>query len=305
MFGSKLAKSLKGGGNISHATEEETTVLKKMWLEPMKMQSETLDEMGFTSFDPEVYMRKFKNEVKGTIKSAVAKGVHYANIVLIPAWGAGDFHHIGQSIYNICKDDLAMAILESVTGVLINTLKKGKGKIKRPFQIPISDITAAASMYIMRMDGFSERNISDLMLKRFYNLALQRRDILLTEDLIPEFLDFLARGEKIISGMPVGKSRKIGGLEIDFSPIDKNETIQSPERYSFPACPLTARLSSLLKFADDPFHLESDPSLSAFLTNVMALNPKRAMLPVSRCKKCSLSKAIPQRCKYCLSEELK
>ncbi len=305
MFGRKLAKSLKGGENISHATEEETTVLKKMWLEPMKMQSETLDEMGFTSFDPEVYMRKFKNEVKGTIKSAVAGRVHYANIVLIPAWGAGDFHHIGQSIYNICKDDLAMAILESVTGVLINTLKKGKGKIKRPFQIPISDITAAASMYIMRMDGFSERNISDLMLKRFYNLALQRRGILLTEDLIPEFLDFLARGEKIISGMPVGKSKKIGGLEIDFSPIDKNETIQSPERYSFPACPLTARLSSLLKFADDPFHLESDPSLSVFLTNIMALTPKRATLPVSRCKKCSLSKAIPQRCKHCLSEELK
>jgi hypothetical protein len=301
MFGSKLDGSLKAGGGFQKAIDEEVSILKKMWIEPLKTQEEILSEIGFKSFDAGVYMKKFKKDMEDVVSSAAEKDVHYANIALVPTWGAGDFHHIGQSTYNICKDDMAMAIFEAVSKVLISTLNRGiKDKKIEGHFIPVSDITAAAAAYILRMDGFSSNMVLDLMLKRFYNLS-SRRSNPLAEDLIPEFLDFLARGERIVERAPLGCGGKVGKLEIDFSPIIENEVIQSPEKYSFPANPLTARFSSLMKFADDPFHLESDPSLAVLLTNLIALSPDKPILPLSRCKGCSLSRAIPSRCKHCLS----
>ena len=41
------------------------------------------------------------------VKAAVDDGVHYGNIVTIPAYCVGDIsHHISQSTYNMCKDDV-------------------------------------------------------------------------------------------------------------------------------------------------------------------------------------------------------
>ena len=51
--------------------------------------------------------------------NAVEDGVHYGNIVTVPAYCVGDIsHHIAQSTYNMCKDDVIMAVIEATTGVM-------------------------------------------------------------------------------------------------------------------------------------------------------------------------------------------
>jgi len=39
-------------------------------------------------------------------------GVHYGNILTVPAYCVGDIsHHIAQSTFNMCKDDVIMAVI--------------------------------------------------------------------------------------------------------------------------------------------------------------------------------------------------
>ena len=49
----------------------------------------------------------YKKEMRAVVKAAMDDGVHYGNIVTVPAYCVGDIgHHIGQASYNMCKDVL-------------------------------------------------------------------------------------------------------------------------------------------------------------------------------------------------------
>ncbi len=65
-----------------------------------------MDAAGMNSFDCRKYMKGYRKKIEAAVKAAIDKGVHYANIVTIPAYCVGDIaHHISRSTFNMCKDD--------------------------------------------------------------------------------------------------------------------------------------------------------------------------------------------------------
>ena len=78
-----------------------------------------MDSVGQNSFDCRKYMKEYRKKMEGAVKASLDEGVHYGNIVTVPAYFVGDIaHHISQSTYNMCKDDVIMAVIESVTEVM-------------------------------------------------------------------------------------------------------------------------------------------------------------------------------------------
>ncbi|MCK4478213.1 DUF2193 family protein [Candidatus Bathyarchaeota archaeon] len=304
MFGSRFFDILDDNKDIHEAISAEKEIMKDMWLNPIETQVRIMKEIGHKSFDYKKCLEMFKEKIfKATVKAAKA-GVHYANLSLIPLWSAGDFHHVSQTTYNLCKSDIEMAILESLTHALENTIEKAKlkHKLKNPYEIPASEVTAAGAAYIMQLDGFTSEMLNDLFLKRFYNLLLKNPKKFRYECMNGEFVNFLTRGEHYIEKPPVGLGGQIYGITIDLSAIDDNEVLQNPQRYGWPECPITTRFAGLLRFADEPFHLISDPLICLYATELIALNPSEPYLPFLYCKQCALAKLLPYRCKYCLAK---
>jgi hypothetical protein len=54
-----------------------------------------MDAAGHQSFDVRKYMTEYKKRMMPTIRAAMNEGVHYGNILTIPAYCVGDIaHHI-------------------------------------------------------------------------------------------------------------------------------------------------------------------------------------------------------------------
>jgi len=305
MFGSKFFDTLKKTDDTRAAVKAEKERMKAMWLNPIETQIQIMKEVGHRSFDYGKCLRKFKEKIyESTVKAAESK-VHYVNLSLVPFWSAGDFHHISQTTYNMCKGDVEMAILESLTLALEKTIKNAgkKGKLKDPHKIPTWEVTAAGAAHIIRLDGFNSEMINELFLKRHYNLLLENPEKFRLECMSDEFVNFLTQGEHIIENPPRGLGCKVNGIHIDLTAIQSNEVLRNPQRYSWPECPITARFSALLKFADEPFHLFSDPLICLYATQLIALNPEKPYLPFFNCKNCASARLLPSRCKYCLAEK--
>src|SRR5664279_6110984 len=120
-------------------------------------------------------MAEYKKKMEKTVMNAVEDGVHYGNIVTVPAYCVGDIsHHIAQSTYNMCKDDVIMAVIEATTGVMESTLNNAIPDFKNEYE-PLSLATgssACAVEYMLELDGFNAPMIVDLLTKRFHNLSL-------------------------------------------------------------------------------------------------------------------------------------
>lgn len=56
-----------------------------------------------------------------------------------------------------------------------------------------------------------------------------------------DFLDILMRGEEILETAPIGGGGTVKGVKVDLSPVNKNEVIMNPQRYTYPACAITQR----------------------------------------------------------------
>jgi hypothetical protein len=305
MLGSKFLTVLANTNDVHKAAEAEKERMKEMWLNPIATQVQLMKETGQKSFDYEKCMTMFKDRIfDATVKAAEA-GVHYANLSLIPFWAAGDFHHVSQTTYNLCKGDIEMAILESLTEAYESTIKKAEknGRLGKPSEIPTWEVTAAGAAHIMRLDGFTSEMVNDLFMRRYFNLLLENPKKFEYECMNDEFVSFLSQGEHLIEKPPTGLGGQIHGVKIDLQPIDDNEVLKNPQRYSWPECPITARFSGLLRFADDPFHLYSDPMICLYGTELIALAPQKPYLPFFYCKQCPSAKLMPSRCKYCLAEK--
>lgn len=75
-----------------------------------------MDAAGQSSFDHREYMKRYRAGIAGVVKAALDEGVYYSNILTVPAYCVGDIaHHISQSTYNMCKDDVVMAAIEAAT----------------------------------------------------------------------------------------------------------------------------------------------------------------------------------------------
>lgn len=70
-----------------------------------------MDNAGHSSFDVRKYMNSYKKKMRSTVIAAMEDDVHYGNILTVPTYCVGDIaHHISQSTFNMCKDDMTMGI---------------------------------------------------------------------------------------------------------------------------------------------------------------------------------------------------
>ena len=273
LIGTIFAENYEKGVPWGKAVQLEKDRLRFMWLSPTACHLQTLKELGFASFDPAAYLNQFKQAVRPIVEKCVAAGVHYGNILTIANTAGGIEHHVGQMSLNMCKDDYNFSIYDAVAKVSIRTVERAwdAGQITDPESFPLYAITAAATMQILAMDGWTVDMIHDLLHTRareLYRIAPRR---LLFEDLNPAFMEYIARGERVIKQ----DKGRVGNIEVDFSPIQENDVLMHPQRYTWGQTPITARFSAVMRFADEPFQLINDPIMLAWVKDVMALRPKK------------------------------
>jgi hypothetical protein len=304
MFGSRMLRALEEGLGVDKGARLEAEELASMFLRPMEAQARLAEECGLALFDYWRCMEAFKGRIYEAVQGCVEAGVHYSNILSVSRWGSGDFHHVSQTSYNLFKGDMEYAILRALTGCLERTLEGAveRGLLRGVETVPTWQVTASASAYIMRLDGFTSHMILELLERRFRNLALGRPSTYMRECMCVEFTNFLRWGERFIEAPPRGFGCRVNGVKIDLTAVDEDEVLSNPQRYTWPECPITVRFSSLLKFADEPFHLYSDPAICLYMTEAISLKPEESRLPLKICKECSQTTYLPNMCKYCLSE---
>ncbi|MDO9538666.1 MAG: DUF2193 domain-containing protein [Methanocalculus sp.] len=309
-IGEVFATRIEEGDTLADASKKEVKQVQEIYKNPVKAQAELMDGAGHTSFDVRKYMDEYRRLITPAVKAAVDDGVHYGNIVTIPAYCVGDIaHHIAQSTFNMCKDDVIMATIDAVTGVMEKTLDAGVDKLKSEFELLslATGASACATEYILELDGFNAPMIVDLLTKRFHNFVQLKPTRGAAAELHNcDFMDMIYRGWKILdrarrakAGSDSKLTPKVVGCEIDLSPIDENEVLMNPQWYAYPACAITVRMSALMRLSDYPCLLTSEPVTATMMTNIIALHKDWAAAPVRACKDCAAACLVDFRHQYC------
>ncbi len=313
-FGDAFAHALEARATPTEATAKEIATMQKIYREPVEAQAELMDEAGMTSFDQRKYMSEYRRRMEATIKAAIDDGVHYGNILTIPAYGVGDVaHHIAQTTFNMCKDDVVMAVIEAVTGVMESTLKNSLDSYKSYWDVlsVATGASAAATEYILQLDAFNAPMIVDLLTKRFHNYVQRYPARGAAAELHNcDFMDMIYRGWKLLdkaqrnaNGSGAELVPRVGSYPVDLSPIRANEVLMNPQRYAYAACAISVRFSALMRLADYPCLLTSEPVTATMMTNIIALEKDKAAAPVRACKNCATACLVDQRQRYCQWKE--
>jgi hypothetical protein len=313
-IGDLFAKRIEAGDSLAEAADKEVKQLQALYLSPTQAQADLMHGAGMTSFDPEKYMSEYRKSIESSVKAAIDDGVHYGNIATIPAYCVGDIsHHISQSTYNMCKDDVIMATIEAVTEVIDRTLQSAVSTAKSGYDLLniATGSSAAATEYLLELDGFNAPMIVDLLTKRFHNLVMIRPTRGAAAELHNcDFMDMIYRGWKILdkagrarNGSGKALAAKVNGVAIDLSPLHENEILMNPQRYAYPACAITVRTSALLRLADYPCLLTSEPITATMMTNIIALDKATPAAPARGCKSCATACLVGSRHQYCQYRE--
>ena len=312
--GEVFAHAVEAGDTLAAAVDKEIAQLQAIYETPVEAQAKLMDGLGMDSFDPRKYMATYRDRMLPYVKAAIDDDVHYANIVTVPAYCVGDIaHHIAQSTYNMCKDDMVMAIIEAVSEVMETSLRAAIPKFTNPGQV-LSLATgsgAAAAEYLLEMDGFNGLTVVELLTRRFHNFVqLYPTRGAAAELHNCDFMDMVYRGWNIMDRARRTKNGaggelrpNVSGLPIDLSPLTKNEVIMNPQRYVYPACAITVRFAALMSLADYPCLLTSEPVTATMMTNVIALDKGTAAAPVRACKNCASAATVDFRHQYCQYRE--
>ena len=314
-IGDAFAHAIEDGATAAEATEKEIAVLQNIYKNPIEAQGELMDDADHTSFDVRDYMNKYKKAMTASVKAAIDDGVHYGNIVTVPAYCVGDIgHHIGQSTYNMCKDDMTLAIVQATAEVIENSLRNNLDNYESPFNVLklSTGASACATECILEMDGFNAPMIVDLFSKRFHNYVQQYPTRGAAAELHNcDFMDMIFRGYNAISkarktraGLKEAIVPKIAGFDVDLSPILENEIVMNPQRYTYPACAISVRFSSLMRLADYPCLLTSEPITATMMTNIIALDKGAPGSPVRGCKNCAAASLVDGKHEYCQWREV-
>ncbi|MBP2146017.1 hypothetical protein J2129_001471 [Methanofollis sp. W23] len=308
--GEVFANALEAGDTLTDATRKEVEQLQAIYDHPVDAQVDLMEKAGMTSFDPKKYMEGYKQDIRPFVKAAIDAGVHYGNIVTVPAYCVGDIsHHIAQSTYNMCKDDVVMAVIEAVTDVMEKSLRASLDKVRSESQVLslATGSSAAATEYILELDGFNAPVVVDLLTKRFHNyVQLYPTRGAAAELHNCDFMDMIWRGWRLLDS--ARRKRNGGGdklvplaagYPVDLSPIHENEVLMIPQRYAYPASAITVRFSALMRLADYPCLLTSEPVTATMMTNVIALHPEQIAAPVRACKDCASASMVDFRHEYC------
>jgi hypothetical protein len=313
-IGDVFAKSVEAGDTLAEASRKEVKQLHDIYKNPMEAQAALMRKVHMTSFSAKRYMQDYRQKMLPYVKDAIEDEVHYGNIVTVPAYCVGDIsHHISQSTFNMCKDDVIFETINAVTGVMKNTLETAIPNVKSPYQLLniATGSTAAAAEYLLELDGFNAPMIVDLLTKRYHNLVMINPTRGSAAELHNcDFMDMIYRGWKIMD--KAGRVRNgsgeqlrpiVDGIEIDLSPIHENEVLMNPQRYAYPACSITVRTSALLRLADYPCLMTSEPVTATMMTNIIALDKGNPAAPVRGCKNCATACLIGSRHQYCQYRE--
>jgi len=312
--GDVFSHEVEKGVTLTDAVKAEIAMLQAIYDHPVQAQADLMDAAGQKSFDHRKYMESYRKKMAPVVKAAMEEGVHYGNIVTIPAYCVGDIaHHISQSTYNMCKDDVVMAAIEAATAVMDSTLKKAESKIKNEYELLslATGASASAAEYILELDGFNAIMIVDLLTKRYHNyVQLYPERGAAVELHNCDFMDMIYRGWKLLdkarrmqsggAGIP---TPKVGGFPVDLSPVHENEVLMNPQRYAYPACAMTVRMSAMMRLADYPCLLTSEPVTATLMTNIIALRKESAAAPARICKDCASAALMDFRHCYCQWKE--
>lgn len=313
-IGEVFASQVEKGATLADAVKREIDEIKYIYESPIEAQGKLMDAVGHKSFDVRKYMSEYKKRMTATVKEAMNDGVHYGNILTVPAYCVGDIsHHIAQSTFNMCKDDVIMAVIEATTEVMDSTLNKAADKFKNEYQLLslATGSSAAAVEYILELDGFNAVMVVDLLTKRFHNyVQLYPTRGAAAELHNCDFMDMIYRGWKLLdrsmrqrNGLGGRLVPKVSGFDIDLEPIHKNEVLMNPQRYAYPACAITVRFSALMRLADYPCLLTSEPVTATMMTNIIALHKETPASPARVCKDCASASLIDFRHAYCQYRE--
>ncbi len=312
-IGDSFAHAIENGASAAEAAAKEVESMQMIYKEPVEAQGKLMDDAGHSSFDVRAFMEGYKKEMRPVVKAAMDDGVHYGNIVTVPAYCVGDIgHHIGQASYNMCKDDVTLAIIQATAKVMEASLKDNIGKFMHPSQVLnlATGSTACATEYILELDGFNSTMVVDLLTKRFHNYVQQYPTRGAAAELHNcDFMDMIHRGSTYISAARKARSSakidlvpKVNGFAVDLGAITHNEVLMNPQRYTYPACGITVRFSSLMRLADYPCLLTPEPVTATMMTNIIALNKEVPGSPVRGCKNCA-SCIIDAKHEYCQWKE--
>jgi hypothetical protein len=297
-FGDVFAHEVEAGATLADAVKKEIAMIQSIYETPVEAQAELMDSVGQSSFDCRKYMKSYRTKIHGAVSASIDEGVHYANIVTVPAYCVGDIaHHIAQSTYNMCKDDVIMAVIEAVTEVMDKTLKAAAPKIKTETEVLslATGSSASAAEYLLELDGFNAIMVVDMLTKRYHNyVQLYPKRGAAVELHNCDFMDMVYRGWKLVDKARRAKAStagslvpKVGGYDVDLSPILKNEVLANPQRYAYPACAMTVRFSAMMRLADYPCLLTSEPVTATLMTNIIALSKEIPAAPARICKDCA------------------
>ena len=308
--GEVFANELESGATTANAVKNEIEMLKKIYETPTKAQAELMDDLGHSSFDVRKYMDSYKKIMRKTTIAAMEDDVHYGNIVTVPAYCVGDIsHHIAQSTYNMCKDDMIMGIIEATTDVVDKTLNANIDKYKSEYDVLslATGASASAVEYILELDGFNAPTIVDLLTKRFHNFVQQFPTRGAAAELHnSDFMDMIYRGWSYLDKARRARSSEnedlnpiVNGFKVDLDPIRNHDVVMNPQRYAYPACAISVRFSSLMRLADYPCLLTSEPITATMMTNIIALHKESPSAPVKHCKNCASAALVDFRHHYC------
>ena len=313
-IGEVFANEVEKGATVADAVRKEVEMVKFIYESPVEAQAKLMDSIGHESFDVRKYMAEYRKKMEGAVKEAIDDGVHYGNIVTVPAYCVGDIsHHIAQSTFNMCKDDVVMAVIEAVTEVMDLTLRNAIDKFKNEYQ-PLTLATgssACAVEYILELDGFNAPMIVDLLTKRFHNYVqlyptrgaaaeLHNHDFM---DMIYRGWRYLDKARRMMNGSEGELVPKVAGFEVNLKPILENEVLMNPQRYTYPGCAITVRYSALTRLADYPCLLTSEPVTATMMTNVIALHKETPGAPARVCKECGTACLVDFRHQWCQWKE--
>ncbi len=313
-IGDVFANEVEKGATLSDAVKKEVEMLKFIYESPTEAQAKLMDSLGHTSFDVRKYMSEYGKRIEGAVKEAIDDGVHYGNIVTVPAYCVGDIaHHIAQSTFNMCKDDVVMAVIEATTEVMDSTLRNALDEFKNEYQLLTlaTGSSACAVEYILELDGFNAPMIVDLLTKRFHNFVqlyptrgaaaeLHNHDFM---DMIYRGWKYLDKARRMKNGLGGDIVPKVSGFDVNLKPVKENEVIMNPQRYAYPGCAISVRFSALMRLADYPCLLTSEPVTATMMTNIIALHKETPGAPARVCKDCATASLVDFRHAYCQWKE--
>jgi hypothetical protein len=313
-IGEVFTTQVEEGMTLTDALKREVEMIQYIYESPIEAQAKLMDSWGHESFDVRKYMAEYKKKMEKTVMNAVEDDVHYGNIVTVPAYCVGDIaHHIAQSTYNMCKDDVIMAVIEATTDVMESTLNKALPNFKNEYE-PLSLATGASACaveYMLELDGFNAPMIVDLLTKRFHNYVqlyptrgaaaeLHNCDFM---DMIYKGWKYLDKDRRMKNGSGGNLEPEVAGYKVDLDPVHQNNVIMNPQRYAYPACAISVRFSALMRLADYPCLLTSEPVTATMMTNIVALHKEKPASPARVCKNCASACLVDFRHDACQWKE--